>query len=109
MPMTAQEQNFQDIAKQVPEATALLQTLTTQAVIETEITMQDSTGEEKKKAAEEKVVKVLQQVYGAADLWFGFPAIVDKLAIDVLIPLIPGAIDGIVRMFNGTGIFSSES
>lgn len=100
---------FQELAAEKPEAAALLQTVVTTAVQDVEHHFADLPGIEKKKLAEQQAIELLQKAYDVADIWFGFPSLVDYAAKELLIPLIPAAIDGIVRMFNGTGLFTHNA
>ena len=100
---------FQELAAQKPEAAALLQTVVTTAVQDVEHHHGDLPGAEKKRLAEQQAIELLQKAYDVADLWFGFPSLADYVAKELLIPLIPAAIDGIVQMFNGTGFFTHQA
>jgi hypothetical protein len=86
-----------------PAEASLLQTAVATAVQQVE---QDQlSGPEKKAAAEKLTLEILNRVYDGVDLFLNLHPAVDFIAKDFLIPLIPKAIDGIVALFNQTGIF----
>lgn len=97
---------FEELASQHPKEAALLQTVVTQAVKDVEHHLGDLPGEKKAQLAQDQAIDMLRKVYAGADMWFGFNPAVDFLVVECLIPLIPKAIDGVVKMFNGTGVFA---
>lgn len=107
--MTNQPQSFTELAKSNPKEAALLQTVVTAAVKNVEHHLGDLPAEEKKKKAEAEAIDMLRKVYDGVDLFFNLHPAVDFLAKECLIPLIPGAIDGIVALFNKTGEFDHSA
>ena len=90
-----------------PAEAALLQTAVTTAVQQVE--QPGISGHEKKARAEALTIEILTRVYDGADLFLNLHPAVDFIAKDFLIPLIPKAIDGIVALFNSTGVFGHDS
>lgn len=98
--------NFEELQQSFPKEAQLLQTLVTKSVSDVEHHFADLEGIKKAELATEQSVELLQKTYDGIDLFANFPAPVDYLVKEVLIPLIPGMVDEIVALFNKTEVFA---
>jgi hypothetical protein len=55
---------------------------------------------------QDALTNCLTTLYDGADIFFGFPGPVDALLKTIVIPAIPGLIDGAAAWFHSQGIFS---
>lgn len=97
--------NFQELQQQYPELAQAVQTAATKAVLDVEHHLGDLPGSDKAEKARQQTIEILKKTYAGADMVFNFPAPVDFLINEALIPLLPGLIDWIVGLFNGGGEF----
>lgn len=88
-----------------PAEAALLQSAVTTSVQAVEKDGAGKTSDEKKAEAEALVIEVLRKTYQGADLFLNLHPGVDYIALELLIPLIPKAIDGVVKWLNDIGVF----
>jgi hypothetical protein len=100
--------DYSKFAAAHPSEAALLQTAVTHAVQTIEHGAAGVNGAEKKARAEALVIEILNRVYDGADMFLNLHPGVDFIAKELLIPYIPKAIDGIVALFNGVGVFGHE-
>lgn len=97
--------NFQELQQKYPEVAQAVQTAATKAVLDVEHHLGDLPGKEKADKARQQTIEILKKTYAGADMVFNFPAPVDYLVNEALIPLLPGLINWIVDLFNGGGEF----
>lgn len=96
--------SLEDLEKIAPEAASVLKSMVTNSAKDVEHHFNDLPGDKKKELAQKQTEELLRKTYAFADLALNLPPLVD-LAADILLPLIPDAIDWAVDLLNKTRIF----
>ncbi len=99
--------SLQDLEQFAPEAASYLKSLATSSAKEVEHHFNDLAGDEKKALANKQTEELLRKTYQFTDFALNLPPLVD-MAADILIPLIPDAIDWCVDLLNKSGIFGKK-
>lgn len=92
--------DFLSFARQAPREAALIQTAATQAVLKAQ-QMPGLTDVQLQEVAEQLAIEYLQKAYRAVP-WFGKIPLLDALAVNYLIPHLPGAVRGVLAFINET-------